>query len=153
MDIFRISRFEYSGLTGEGAKLFGGRWNSAGMSAIYCSGSRSLAMLEFLAHFKFSLDPPEADISTLSFPEDLSVSEIRVSGLPPDWNTYTFKPKLQKIGDGWLKKGRTLLLKVPSVIIQQEYNYIINPKHKDFPKIRVSGKEKFRIDNRLLSVK
>ena len=149
MDIYRITRSKYSDLTGEGAKLFGGRWNSAGMSAVYCSQYRSLAVLELLVHFRFSLDPPEANILTISFADNLSVSEIKISELPSNWNSYTFNTKLQKIGDQWLRNKKTLLLKVPSVIIRQEYNYLINPEHKDISKVKIVKKEKFGIDERL----
>jgi len=149
MDIFRITRFEHSVLTGEGARLFGGRWNSPGASVIYCSEHRSLAVLEFLVHFKFSLDPPEVNIMSISFPDDLSIYEKRISELPPNWNSYTFNTNLQKIGDEWMKKGTALLLKVPSVIIPQEHNYLINPLHNDFSKVRIRGKEKLIIDKRL----
>ena len=151
MNVFRIARSEHNNLTGEGARLYGGRWNSPGTGAVYCSQYCSLAVLEFLVHFKFSLDPPETNILTISFPDDLPVSEIKISELPSDWNVYTFNPKLQKIGDKWLKGKETLLLKVPSVIIEQEYNYIINPSHKQIGRVKINNKTKFKIDARFAS--
>lgn len=141
-------RYSKEAFSGEGARLYGGRWNSAGHAAVYAAGSRALAVLEMLVH----LDGPQALSSYLlfeaEFPESL-VTELPVSDLPGDWRDDPAPRSTQALGDGWIRSGASAVLRVPSVLIPQEHNYLLNPKHAEFGKVRVSVPERFAFDSRL----
>jgi RES domain-containing protein len=141
-------RYSKEAFTGEGARLYGGRWNSAGHAAVYAAGSRSLAVLEMLVH----LDGPQLLSSYLlyeaEFPESL-VTEMNVGDLPRDWRDDPAPRSTQAIGDAWIRGGASVVLRVPSVLIPEEHNYLLNPRHAEFGRIRVSGGERFAFDARL----
>jgi len=141
-------RFSSEAFTGEGTRIYGGRWNSVGHAAIYAAGSRALAVLEMLVH----LDGPQLLSSYVlyeaEFPESL-VTELRVGDLPSDWRDDPAPASTQKIGDGWIRSGASAVLRVPSVLIPEEHNYLLNPQHNEFGKIRISGPERFAFDSRL----
>jgi RES domain-containing protein len=122
----------------EGARLYGGRWNSAGHAAVYAAGSRALAVLGMLVH----LDGPQLLSSYLlyeaEFPESLT-TELSAGDLPQDWREDPAPRSTQKIGDAWIQSGAFAVLRVPSVLIPQEHNYLLNPCHAEFGTIRISG--------------
>ncbi len=128
--------------TGEGAKLYGGRWNQQGVAAVYTSDSLSLAVIEQLVHIK-----PEDIIRLhycsikLEIPDSLAIEEIK--SLPADWDADPIPEITKNIGTDWLLSGRTAVLKVPSSIIKVQFNYVLNPLHPDFKKIKVYPPEKF----------
>ena len=132
---------------GEGARITGGRWNSVGVPAVYTAGSISLAMLEMLVHEEPSL------VSSYSvFPvrfESALIENVNVVSMPPNWNTYPAPAAIVKIGDDWLRSGRSVVLRVPSAIVASESNYLLNPKHKDFSTIVIGSPEDLPIDSRL----
>jgi RES domain-containing protein len=141
-------KFSSEAFTGEDARLYGGRWNSAGHAAVYAAGSRALAVLEILVH----LDGPQLLNSYLlyeaTFSESL-VTELLAGDLPPDWRDDPAPRSAQKIGDEWIRSGASAVLRVPSVLIPQEHNYLLNPQHAEFGKIRISEPERFAFDSRL----
>ena len=141
-------KFSSQAFTGEGARLYGGRWNSAGYAAVYAAGSRSLAVLEMLVH----LDGPQLLSSYLlyeaEFPESL-VTEVAAGDLPQDWRDDPAPRSTQAIGDEWIRSGTSAVLKVPSVLIPQEHNYLLNPRHVEFERVFVSEPERFAFDSRL----
>lgn len=133
---------------GEGAWLFGGRWNSPGTRMIYTSATLSLAALESLVHlsppvlFKYAAIPVEFD--------EALIETLPVSALPADWTVEPPSPSTKIIGDRWVKEARSAVLEVPSVIINAEPNYLLNPAHRDFKKVRSGKPVPFAFDSRLL---
>jgi RES domain-containing protein len=133
---------------GEGSKVYGGRWNSPGSAVIYASQYKSLAALETLVH----LDPiPLAIFKAFSFefPDSL-IEALSVADLPKDWRAEPVPHATQQLGDTWLAEARSAVLAVPSVIVPEELNYLLNPAHADFPKITVRKPQDFVFDPRLL---
>lgn len=147
---WRITRPEYApGLDGAGARKAGGRWNSAGRSAVYCGGSLALAALEVFVHLPPSMRTsdklPRLVAVQLELPDDLPVHEIGWTDLPGD-------PKIgdyRDVGDRWLSEGRFAVLSVPSLIIGVERNYVLNPHHPDFARVRLVGQQDFLFDGRM----
>lgn len=133
---------------GEGARRYGGRWNSTGTRMIYTSAALSLAALELLVHlnppvkFKYVAIPIEFD--------DALLDRIPVGGLPAEWTEEPPPPSTKQIGDLWVKEARSAVLELPSVIIQAEPNYLLNPAHPDFNMIRIGKPVPFAFDPRLL---
>src|SRR5690606_6565621 len=125
--------------TGEGAATHGGRWNPKGIPAVYTAASRSLAALELLVHLGSSdlLQREFAFIPT-AFDEKL-VEGIEPDALPPDWSAEPLPRSTQAIGRNWLLDGVRPVLRVPSVVIAGEWNYVFNPRHARFGQIRVGA--------------
>lgn len=148
MELFRFAHKNFKDdISGEGARLFGGRWNSIGIAALYVSSTASLALLEVLAHqVKFS-DLDDQHLITLHIPSSISVAKVALSKLKKDWKEDV--EHTQFIGDSFLKEGEHLLLQVPSVVVPLEWNYVINPNHKDHRKIRIVSTVPFSFDVRL----
>ena len=152
MELFRITRSKYvSDLSGKGAYERGGRWNSTGRFALYTAQSRSLAMVESV--FYLSDMPPENEykVAVLYVPDDTFVQPVDIQQLKNNWREdqqYT-----RQFGDNWLKSQSSLLLRVPSVIVKSEYNYIVNPQHELFPRLTLVDIEPFSFDGRLFSNK
>jgi len=149
--VWRVVNKKYAkeAFSGEGALKFGGRWNSPGTPIIYTSESLSLATLEILAG-GISIRLLK---SYVRIPVDFDssfVETLHVSLLPKEWCSYPPSIKTQKIGDSWTKKSKSVLLKVPSVIIKEEFNYLLNPLHPDFKKLSFGKPEILSFDNRLL---
>jgi len=148
---WRVVKGKYGGeaLSGEGALKYGGRWNSIGTPIVYTSESLSLATLEILTGgisipflHKYVKIPVDFDKSL--------IESFAVAALPKEWINYPPSIKTQKIGDKWVKESRSVVLKVPSVVIREEFNYLINPVHPDFKKISIGKTEVFSFDARLL---
>ena len=150
MEIYRLCRAGHADLSGTGAKLFGGRWNSRDKALVYCSEHRSLAALEYLAHFINNIIPDELVMLTISVETGINIEEVKEVNLPANWKDYPPIHELSSIGDEWIKNSSSVILKVPSVIIDYEYNYLINPLHKDFDKISITKNEKIRFDGRFM---
>lgn len=131
--------------SGEGAKLFGGRWNSIGVPIVYTSESIALATLELCVHFDKEVDLKEYRVFPVTFSGDLVKT---IDSLPEGWNHDPTLPAPRKIGDDWVSKDISPVLKVPSVIVPSEYNYILNPHHPDFQDIKIGEVRPFDIDPR-----
>ncbi len=133
---------------GEGARLCGGRWNSVGVPMVYASEHQSLAALEIRVH----IDKTKMRrlYKCFAFQFDESLMEVfRVGGLPKDWMQEPPPPSLQQHGDNRVKSGASVILAVPSVVIPKELNYLINPKHPDFAKLKIEKPSNFAFDQRL----
>jgi len=147
MDVFRIALARYAtGLVSSGRPA---RWNSKDMRAIYAAGSRSLACLESLAHRRGTEGSEDYRVIVIEVPDELAIEELHPSDLPADWRSLIDLRPCQRIGDAWLGAQRTTLLRVPSVIIPEEHNYVINPQHPDFKALRVREVLPFPFDRRL----
>jgi len=150
MVLYRITRCTYANdLSGTGARLFGGRWNSIGKPATYLASSRSLAMLEVLVHLQPLMVPDDFCMVELEVPGK-SIKTITTDILPKDWKDVSPPQILTKIGDDFLKRQEHFMLKVPSAIVPEEYNYLLNPLHPDMKKVKVIKTEPFDFDSRLV---
>lgn len=152
--IWRVVRNRYSqaGLTGEGARIHGGRWTSPGYPVIYCAQNLSLAVLEILVHTDNKRSLSGFSKIALHIPGD-KMHTISQENLPEIWDAPFPGPELQKIGDQWLLSQKSLILSIPSVLIHEEYNYLINPLHPDFSSLNISAVEPLALDKRLFSDK
>ncbi len=145
---WRIVRRARAGetFTGEGARRFGGRWNSPGAALVYTSDSLALAALETLAH----LNPPtplDHVCFELNWPKGLMTTP---ADLPPGWHSSPAGPASQRLGDRWIAAGTSAVLAVPSTLIPSERNFLLNPGHADFPRIIIGDGWPFGFDSRLL---
>lgn len=135
--------------SGKGAADYGGRWNSRGVPIVYTSGSKSLAALEILVHLN-PLVILEYVAIRVEFDYAL-VEQFPFEKLPEDWQAEPSPSVIQQIGDVWANQARSVVLAVPSAIISGEPNFLINPAHRDFKKIRLGKPEPFTFDPRLLT--
>jgi RES domain-containing protein len=138
-------------LSGAGPRLYGGRWNPKGVSVIYTSESRALAVLEFYVHLSRSVILPGLSIVSIEIPDSVSRKEIAMSDLPKNWRTYPAPPELAAIGAEWVRSRESLLLHVPSAIMPPERNSLINPVHSEMRKVRIIEIEEYGLDQRLIS--
>jgi RES domain-containing protein len=134
--------------SGEGARLYGGRWNSAGVAMIYAAQHQSLAALEVRVHIDAAVKFKTYKCFAFHF-DDRLMEIFRVDLLPKNWREEPPPPSLQRLGDNWARAGKSAILAVPSVIIPSEFNYLINPRHRDFAKIRIERPSDFAFDQRL----
>lgn len=150
MKIFRLTRAKYSKeLSGKGAAIKGGRWNSIGTELIYCAENRSLAMAEVAVHYNLAMLPNDYMMMTIHCDDSLEKMEVTMSELPPKWNVFPALKRTQIFGDTFVKEGKYALCKIPSVVTQGDHNILINPHHKDFNQIKILTVEPFIFDNRL----
>lgn len=135
-------------LSGRGAAMTGGRWNSAGHRMAYASSHRSLAVLEMLVHTRPSSIPQDLVFIPIEIPDRL----IRAIASPPGgWDALPWSASARKLGDTWLKDGSSLGLRVPSIVLPAEFNVLLNPLHARFPNVMVKTPEPFTLDRRLFS--
>ncbi|MGH7973852.1 MAG: RES family NAD+ phosphorylase, partial [Limisphaerales bacterium] len=135
---------------GEGARLYGGRWNPAGVAMVYASEHKSLAALEVRVHINTTRKLKRYKCFAFEF-DDRLLKVFPVDSLPKDWQQEPPQRSLQSLGDAWVRAADTPVLAVPSVIIPNERNYLLNPKHPQFAKIRIAEPEDFAFDPRLLA--
>jgi len=151
MIVYRISNCKFiSDLSGTGAAMYGGRWNSEGVYILYTAGSPSLAMLESLVHFGGRIVGDYCQIA-IEIP-DKSILEITEEELPKNWRESPAPDALKSFGNKFIAEGEFLMLKVPSVLVPDEANYLLNPQHPDFKKVQVLVKSKVKFDERLVSI-
>ena len=134
---------------GEGARLYGGRWNSVGVPMVYGSQHKSLGALEVRVHIDTTKKIKPYQCFAFQFDENLR-EVLPVSSLPKDWRQEPPTPSLQQLGDAWVRAANSPILAVPSVIIPDELNYLLNPKHPEFAKIKIEKPTNFTFDPRLL---
>lgn len=151
MLVFRIARKRYiHDLTGQGAKLYGGRWNPKGIAVIYASETRALALVEYLVHVSWPQLPIDLQISTLQIPEGLNPEVISSKQLPKNWRVYPPPEKLAPLGAQWVRANRCLLLQVPSAVLDREHNTLINPAHPDMSRVKIGEVQDLKVDRRLV---
>lgn len=134
---------------GEGARRFGGRWNSSGVAIVYASESKSLAVLEIRVHIEATTKLKRYKCFSFEFDERL-MEVFDPAMLPANWREEPPPPSTQQMGDAWVKKASSVVLAVPSVIIPEERNFLVNPAHADFGKIKIGKPVDYAFDPRLL---
>ena len=151
MLVYRIAKTKYiHDLSGTGARVYGGRWSNKGIGIIYTSENRALATVEYLVHVPLSIVPGDISIATLKIPDGIAPKEISISDLPANWRDYPAPPELAEIGTRWALANDTLLLRVPSAVVEHECNILINPSHPDMKHVSISRTERYSFDARLL---
>ena len=134
-------------MVGEGARLFGGRWNPPGMAAVYLAESRALAALEIHVHAPREAIELEWRLLEVEVPEPW-IESVSAADLPADWQARPSSPGAQRFGGRWLQHGTRVALKLPSVIIPQEHTLLLNPLHPHAARLKVSDLLVFRLDPR-----
>jgi RES domain-containing protein len=152
--VWRIDRQKHAenSFSGIGAKLNGGRWSSVGMGFAYSSATLSLSTLEKLVHMQLRHFSSKQNLVSFSaeIPDTVPIEQREETDLLQNWRSAEpYYPELISIGDEWLMSARTAVLRVPSAIIPQEYNYLLNPAHPDFAHIKIGAPETFDFDKRL----
>lgn len=125
------------------------RWNSNEVEMIYASSSQSLACLENVVHRNQLGLNSAFNVLSINIPDEIRIIKFNMESLPNNWKEFNQVPITQHFGDEWIKGGDSLILVVPSSIINKEYNYLINPAHPDFSKIKILSKDPFVFDERI----
>lgn len=150
MRLWRITRRAFQALDGEGARLFGGRWNSEGVPVVYTSSTLSLAALEYLVHVQIEDVPADLVSLEIDVPDDVRAEQVHTFDVPEDWNQVEDHPACAALGDVWAAEASALILRVPSAIIPHEQNVLLNPRHPEMGRVRVTAVREFAFDPRLL---
>jgi RES domain-containing protein len=147
---WRILKTKYvaSPFDGEGARLNGGRWTSAGLPAVYVADSPALATLEILVHLQSTATLAHYSLVSVAFTEQ-DVVTVAEASLPPSWRSHPAPPELQGIGDAWLARQSSPVLQVPTVIVPAHSNFILNPAHPRFRALGFGPHQPYRLDERL----
>ena len=150
MRFWRIcrQRFAREAATGEGARLYGGRWNSQGTRVVYASTSLALAAIESFVNLEPDSEPSDLVSIEGHIPPELEIAQLDPTRLPTDWYK-TRDESLQHLGDEWIRAGKSVALLVPSAAIRGEWNLLLNPAHADFSKITFREPKRFRFDVRM----
>ena len=151
VEAWRICKVRYAptAFDGEGARQYGGRWSSVGTRVVYSAGSRSLAILETLTRLESVVPLPAFVIVSARFDPSLA-ERLDPGDLAANWRVQPPSPVTQVLGDAWVESGRSAVLEVPSVVVPEESNFLINPEHPDFRKIRFGRPEPIELDPRLV---
>jgi RES domain-containing protein len=147
--VWRICSRRHQRFDGEGARLYGGRWNHAGTAVVYASASLALAALELFVHVDADLVPNDLVAIAAEVPEKFAVETVKATSLPKNWRRYPSLETLKDIGTAWAAKGSTAVLAVPSAIIPEERNYLLNPAHPDFTQVHIRRSIPFHFDPRM----
>ncbi|MDB4925718.1 RES domain-containing protein [Mucilaginibacter sp.] len=149
MIVYRLSGQAFiNDLSGYGAEKTGGRWNSKGTPVLYTSASRALAVVEVAVHVPLGIIPTNYYMAVIEVPDN-SILQLDVTDLPTNWNRNPFVKATQFAGDRFIKDSKHLMLQVPSATVIGDLNYLINPRHPDFKKVKVKSVDPFVFDSRL----
>lgn len=151
MLVYRVGKTKFSrDLSGEGARLHGGRWNHLLTPCIYTSESRALAVLEYTVHVSIDDIPRSLSITTFEIP-DTDIYELTIASLPGNWKEFPAPASTKDFGTALLNAMAAPVLKMPSAIISQEFNFILNPKHAGAKSFKIVDMEDFVYDVRIKS--
>lgn len=148
MRCYRIVKPAYAAtaLSGEGARLYGGRWNPPGLRCVYTAGSRALGILELLVHLSPATRGMKFRLMEIEVPEDLIATRLTP---PSGWDSHPAGSESQNHGRQWLQRAVMPGLLVPSAVVPQEFNLLLNPVARGFGEIRITGEADFQLDLRL----
>jgi len=152
MKVYRLSKSKFAGdLSGRGAEIAGGRWNSKGTPLIYTSPSRALCLVEVAVHLPVGIIPHDYVLIEIEIPDEAEVQVIEEKLLPTDWNSFPHSPVTQNLGDNFVKENTNLMLKVPSAVVPGDFNYLINPRHPQINQVFIVSTNPFGFDERLFT--
>jgi RES domain-containing protein len=149
VSVWRICSRRHQVFDGEGARRYGGRWNHPGTSIVYTSGSLSLAVLELFVHVDIDEIPANLVAIQSELPDQLPIERVDLTDLPRNWRRYPASEALKDIGTSWVIKASTAVLSVPSAVVPEERNYLLNPAHRDFKRIQIHKPVAFQFDPRM----
>ena len=150
MIAYRLAIPKYSDdLSGEGAAIFGGRWNPVGLKVLYTSQYISLCILEILVRSQLNINPPDYQLITLEFRE-VNITVIKPLQLKEGWKQHI--EYTQWIGEQFIKNNKSLVLQVPSAIVEKENNFLLNPLHKNYSRVKIADIEPLNLDSRLMQI-
>jgi RES domain-containing protein len=150
MEVFRLARKKYPiVLSGKGASISGARWNSKGTEIIYCAQNRALAMAEVLVHLSLATLPNDFVMLTIDIPDDIFIEALDFKKLNIDWNVFPCTFETPLLGDDFIRRNEASVLKVPSAVVKGDFNFLINPNHADFYKIKIIEQVNFPFDKRI----
>jgi RES domain-containing protein len=154
LSAWRISERTYAprsaaAFDGEGSRRYGGRWSPAGRRAAYASSSLALASLEYLVNLDPVDAPPDLVSIRVEIPEAILIETIETATLPPNWRRNPYPRELHSIGERWLLAESSVCLRVPSAVIPEEFNLLINPLHRDFDALHFLEPVVFNFDPRM----
>ncbi|MDD1750926.1 MAG: RES domain-containing protein [Methanothrix sp.] len=135
--------------TGEGARRVSGRWHHEGIPVVYISESLALSVLEKFIHLGFDASQIKFVYFKIEIPDSVPIEKLKASDLPADWTREPPRDSTKDIGSKWARKAGTAVLRVPSVLVPRSWNYLLNPAHSDFKKIRISDPMPFVFDARM----
>jgi RES domain-containing protein len=146
---YRIVQAEWarSAMNGEGAWLHGGRWNPPGLHAVYLAESRALAALEIIVHAPREVWSLDWRVIEVEVPDEL-IQAVSIADLPAAWQALPSSLTAQNFGAAWLRARKALAIRLPSVVMPEEYTLMLNPRHEDVARLRVSKPKEFRLDRR-----
>jgi RES domain-containing protein len=152
MIVYRLSKGKYHrDLSGKGAEMYGGRWNSKGTPLLYTSQSRALAFAEIAMHIPLGIVPKDYFLITIQIPDTATILELVEDDMPPDWRSNPHSDSTQKIGDQFAHSLKHLALRVPSAVVPGDFNYLVNPLHPLMKEVTIAVVEPFEFDNRFAS--
>lgn len=150
MEVYRLTREKFAGtLSGKGAALKGARWNSVGVELIYTAANRSLAMAEVAVHFTLATLPSDYIMMAIFIPDDIPLKKLTTIDLPINWNIFPHPLSTQFVGNQFVTENKYCVLQIPSVVTAGDYNFLINPNHPQFKKIKIVVTTKFPFDKRI----
>lgn len=149
MIVYRVGKTKYANdLRGEGARLFGGRWNNKMVACVYTSASRALAVLEYTVNVQLDAIPRALSITTIEIPDGL-MTILNEADLPGNWKHTSAPSETKDFGSKLLLAASEPIIRVPSTVIPEEYNYLINPLHAESHKIKLTEIKDFIYDVRI----
>jgi RES domain-containing protein len=152
MRAYRIAKRKYvHDLSGAGAGLMGGRWNSPGHSVVYAASSKSLALLEMMVHLSPGIPVNDLVVAEIDIPDHLIVTTLDPAFLPANWDNYKIDDFTRSIGDNWLENKVAIGLKVPSIVVRNEFNILLNPLHPGFKEINIVSVSEIANDTSLVN--
>jgi len=152
MIVYRLSKGKHHlDLSGKGAELYGGRWNSKGSAMLYTSQSRALAFTEVAIHLPVGIVPKDYFLISISVPDTASILTLATTDLPADWRSNPHSHTTQAIGDQFILESKYLILQVPSAVVPDDFNFLVNPNHAEAKEITVDKVEPFEFDSRFVA--
>lgn len=150
MIVYRIAKWQYlNDLSGQGARLYGGRWNAEGHPMLYTSQHLSLAVLEILANQNRQFIDESYGYAVIEISDDITIDSYSIDDLPKSWRANPYDQNTIQLGTQWLQKNESLILKVPSAVLFQEANLLINPLHTDHDKVTIVETSLIQLDGRM----
>ena len=149
--VYRLTKRRYQNqiFSGIGGLYADGRWTFRGHPVIYTSASISLAVLEYTLNYRRRGWVPASVLGRAIIPDKLKIDVVTRTDLPRNWSAAESPPTLREIGQRWLDSGKSAVLQVPSAVVVEEWNYILNPQHPDFKKLILQKPKTFQFDRRL----
>jgi RES domain-containing protein len=146
MLVYRIALTRFATLSASGIE---GRWNSSGIKVLYTASSRALACLENVVHRSGEGLNERFSTMIIDVPSTERIEKVTIKDLPENWQQFSMEHICRQIGDDWFYRQESLLLQVPSIIIPEEHNYLINTQHRNFRKIKLKQTAPFLFDPRI----